>query len=501
MSKAINFYDWVKKITGERTMETENGAVMYKTCGNALVDMNFKVGSYRHCTEEEILRDFDQAYAEDPTLALKWVFYVGDIREGLGERRLFRILVKYVLPRHKNLVGFIAEYNRFDSLFDLFGTAAEADMVEFVKHQLDADFAAMASGKTCSLLGKWMPSVNTSSEKSRSLAKRLCKILGWSEKLYRKNLSALRSYIDVVEKKMCDGKWSEINYSTVPSKANIAYKTAFERHDAERRMEFLKKLLTGEIKINASVAFPHDICHGYLAKTVDPTLEAMWKALPDTIEGKPMIVVRDGSLSMARRIDENSCVTALDVATSLAIYCSERTSRAYRGKFITFSEHPRLVDMSRLSTLRDKLALACDESECGNTNVEVVFGLLLKVAKKNRVKQKDIPMVLIISDMEFDDCVVGYRVDSYSDNAAKKTLFDNIAHKWEIEGYKLPHLAFWNVNSRTNAIPLQKNECGVTLISGFSPNTLKMVTSGKLDPCDVMTTILNGERYEQITVA
>lgn len=74
MSKAIKFYDWVKQNMAERTVETENGAVMYETSCKALLDMNFRVSSYRNCSGEEILRDFDRAYAENPELALKWVF-------------------------------------------------------------------------------------------------------------------------------------------------------------------------------------------------------------------------------------------------------------------------------------------------------------------------------------------------------------------------------------------------------------------------------------------
>lgn len=499
MSKAIKFYDWIKQHMDQNTVETENGAIMYMTSGKKLLDINFKVSSYRNCTEEEILRDFDGAYAENPKLALKWVFYVGDIRNGLGERRLFRTLIKYVLPRHKNLVPFVADYNRFDSLFELFGTAAENDMVEFVKNQLNADFDAMAAGKTCSLLGKWMPSINTSCEKTRSLAKRFRKVLGLTEKEYRQKLSALRGYIDVVEKKLCDGNWSEVNYSTVPSKANLLYKEAFMRHDAARRLLFLDRLSRGEVKINASVAFPHDICHkyttnGYVYTSIDDTLESMWKALPDTLQGTPMIVVRDGSGSMDICVGQGS-TRAIDVATALAIYCSERTSRAYKNRFITFSESPRFVNMSRLSTLRDKLALAYSETECANTNVEAVFDLLLGVACKNHVKQCDIPMVLVISDMEFDHCVDG----NYG--SASPVLFESIRYKWQKAGYKMPRLAFWNVASRTNGVPIQKNECGVTLLSGFSPNVLDMVTDGHLDPRKALDSVLNGDRYNKIVAA
>jgi hypothetical protein len=106
------------------------------------------------------------------------------------------------------------------------------------------------------------------------------------EKEYRKTLSRLRKYLDVVEVKMSAKKWGDINYEAVPSRANLIYNSAFLRNDEQRRKEFLSKLEKGEAKINSSVLFPHDIVHNYLhlpygwyqVKPKDATLEAMWVA-------------------------------------------------------------------------------------------------------------------------------------------------------------------------------------------------------------------------------
>ena len=243
---AADLFAEVKKILDNAKSITENGAVGYQTTGKALLDMNYKVSSYRNRSESEILGDFIKALAEDPVLALKWAFYVGDIREGLGERRLFRILIKYILQSRKDLIKYVSEFNRFDSLFVLFDTDAESDMIDFVKNQLSADMKACASGQSVSLLAKWMPSINTSSEQTKALARRFIAALGVNDKQYRKMLSKLRSKIDVTEIKMCSGDWDKIDYQKVPSKANLNYKDAFLRHDEARRREFLSKLENGE---------------------------------------------------------------------------------------------------------------------------------------------------------------------------------------------------------------------------------------------------------------
>lgn len=496
----VNFYDEVKNVLDQRRAYTENGAVGYETTGKALLDMNFKVPSYRTADEATIINDFIKAYAEDPTLALKWMFYAGDIRQGLGERRLFRVLIKHVLSQQPGFIKFVGEYNRFDSLFELFDTDAETDMVNFVMKQLTADMASVHAGKGCSLLAKWMPSINTSSKETRALAKRFIKAMNIDEKHYRKMLSKLREAIDVTERKLCAGQWSEVDYNAVPSKANLKYNNAFLAHDETRRREFLGKLEKGDkdVKINAGAVFPHDIVSQYRGKLyggqLDGTLEAMWKALPNTVQDKNMIVVRDGSGSMGCPVGGSRNVCALDVATALAIYMAERLPAPFKDKFITFSNKPKLVTLPQ-TNLKDKLVRSYQEAECSNTNIEAVFDLVLKTAVGAKMKQSDIPDILIISDMEFDGCSCDNGCSSNWGHGFRSTLFDEIGKKFAAAGYKLPKMVFWNVNSRSNTIPVRTNDNGVVLMSGFSQNTAKMAMTNKLDPYDALKETLNIERY------
>lgn len=499
----VNFYSKMKTILDQRTALTENGAVSFETSGKALVDLNFKVPSYRGAEENTVLGDWLKAFAEDPTLALKWMFYAGDIRQGLGERRLFKILVKNVLPKYKHLIKFIPEYSRWDIVTELIGTEAEAEAVSLIRSQLDADKKAMSENKPISLLGKWLPSVNTSSKETVAKAHKLCSALGMHPAQYRKMLSKLRAYSNVIEVKICANKWNEINYEAVPSKANLKYKDSFLKHDEARRRQFLGSLSKGEVKINSSVAFPHDIVHSYkrgtcasrsAVKDLDAALEGMWKNLPNIDMSKPMIVVRDGSGSMDVTIP-NSNTQAADVATALAIYCAERNVGPFKNQFITFDDRPSMVTLSDDMSLRDKIIRCFREDSCGSTNIEATMDLILKTAVKNKLKQEDIPDVLIISDMEFNGATtMGWHPSQDRFN----TLFEHIASKFRDAGYKLPSLVFWNVKSRTNSMPLQSNECGLKLLSGFSQNILKMAMSNKLDPFEVLKDTLLSPRYAEI---
>jgi hypothetical protein len=75
------------------------------------------------------------------------------------------------------------------------------------------------------------------------------------------------------------------------------------------------------------------------------------------------------------------------------------------------------------------------------------------------------------------------------------TLFENLTERFERAGYKMPRLVFWNVNSRTNTIPVKQNDMGVALISGFSVNLCNMVLSGETDPYIALVKEIIKERY------
>lgn len=496
---------------------TENGAVGYRTTGKELLDLNFAVASLRKMPDAEVAKRFKKAFCEDQILAMKWLFYARDARQGLGERRLFRVVLEDLVKSNPEMVipviNLIPEYGRFDDLWCLLDDADSASVIyQIVDNQLKQDWENMAAKKPISLIAKWMPSVNASSVKTKEYGKKLCKALKMTEREYRKALSKLRKYLDVVEVKMSDKNWSEIKYEAVPSRANLIYNSAFLRNDEARRREYLGKLEKGETKINASTLFPHDIVHKYMnggmwsrsLKTKDATIEALWNALPDTVKGcGNTIVVADGSGSMTSTVDNNSHVTALEVANALAIYFAEHSSGQFKDKYITFSERPQFVDFSNCNSLHSKLQKALTHNEVANTNIEAVFDLILTAAVNNHMHQEDLPAnILIISDMEFDSCATCNRYDRYSyRNRIPQTLFDTIAQKYANAGYKMPRLVFWNVNSRTGTIPVKNNELGVALVSGFSVNVAKMVMSGKTDPFECLLETLNSERYAPVEEA
>lgn len=503
------------------TSVTENGALGYRTAGKALLDLNFAVSSLRNASPEEIINCFVKAYYEDSLLAVKWLFFAGDVRQGLGERRLFQTLFIYLAENHiesaRALMPLIPEYARWDIVVSLISTPLADEAVSMLAKQLTADRRNMENSAPISLCAKWLPSENASAKQTKYLARILAKKLSMTAREYRQMLSAFRKYLNITEVMMSSGKWSDIQYEAVPSKANLIYNKAFLRNDEERRRSFLESVKQGERQIHADVLFPHDIVHSYRASSevkadrsgihvirhiqpLDTTLEELWRSLPDYVQGAGnTLCIADGSSSMLSRIGKTN-LSCLDVANALAIYFSERCTGPFKDCYISFSQAPQLVDLSKGKSLHDKIEIALHYNEVANTNLEAVFELILLTAVKNHMKQADLPAnLLILSDMEFDSATK-HRVEN-TWIAPDEKLFETFAKRYSQYGYRLPRLIFWNICSRTGTIPVKENALGVTLVSGFSPIIAKMVLSNEVDPYRALTEQLALPRYDAVEQA
>lgn len=477
---------------------TENGALAYRSTQSFCLDMFFKAGAMRNSSPAEISDMVTRAYAEDPDKTMKIIFFARDARGGLGERRFFRCAVSALVkiaPRavEKNIPLF-AEYGRFDDLCVLLGTPIENAAASEIKAQLNKDIAAMVDKKPASLLAKWLPSVNTSSQETRNMGRRMAALLGMSEREYRKTLSALRRYTDILENRLRERDYT-FRYEVQPSCAMFKYRQAFSRNDGERYSEFLNEVEKGKAKLHADRLFPYDIVraalNGNVSESERRSLDAAWKALPDLTAAKRenALAVIDGSGSMTCGCGG---IRPIDAALSLGIYFAEHNKGAFANHFITFSETPQLVEIKGRDIV-EKANYCRTFNEVANTDLEAVFKLILKTAIKNKVPTSEMPTKLyIISDMQFDFCVTG---------GNNEVLFRAVRKLYRSYGYELPEIIFWNVNSRCDAIPVTRSETGAALVSGYSPAVFDMVMGGECSPETVMNRILCSERYAAVTAA
>ena len=158
---------------------TENGAVALTTTGSKVYDMFAFGAAYRNRSDSDCLLLFKKAYEEDPILALKCLFYIRDCRGGQGERRFFRICMRWLARTYPtvaaNLIEQIPEYGRYDDLFELFNTPVESAVLQFITDQLVLDMGSIVDNdiKGISLLAKWMPSENAHSKIAKERARKM----------------------------------------------------------------------------------------------------------------------------------------------------------------------------------------------------------------------------------------------------------------------------------------------------------------------------------------
>ena len=462
---------------------TENGGLALSTTGDKLLNLFAVLGALRS-RPTDVVDKFKLAYRENADLATKMVFYTRDIRGGLGERTVGRFMLRELALLYPEVVTAnlknIVKFGRYDDLFVFFDTSVETDMIEFIKKQLVLDYKCMKSYQQVSLLAKWMPSINASSEHTKALAHRFVKAFKTTPREYRKTLSTLRKYIDVTEVKMSANKWTDIDYKTVPSNAMSNYGSAFARHDYEGFSRYMDAVKSGDVKINAATLYPYNVIATMYGNR--DVAEAQWKALPNYVEGdNNFLIMADVSDSMLGR--------PMATSVGLAIYFAERNHGAFANKFMTFTDTPRIVDVTG-NTLLEKYR-SVTERVGYNTNLEAAFDAILSTAVRTHCPQADLPKALvIISDLEID----------YWDGGSL-TFTEEMHKRFADAGYEMPKLVYWNVDSRKDTFLASKNDPNTILVSGQSASTFKNLIKGiDFSAYEIMVETLNDPRYDCVVV-
>ena len=429
---------------------------------------------------QDAVKLFEKAFFEDKQTAIRILFWIRDIRGGQGEREIFRKCLNHLIDldvsTYEKILKYIPEYGRWDDMIcDRNHVNVYSDkVIEIISLQLNKDLMS----ETPSLLAKWLPSENASSKITRENASILIERLGMTPKQYRKILSKLRKKIHLLEQDMSKNKWNEIKYDKLPSQAFRKHIYAFNRHDENRFKSYLENVHEGKTKLNTSTLTTEEVFD--TIKIDSKASNVIWESLENFVpEDLNAIVVADVSGSMSGR--------PLKICTSLALYFAERNKGEFSNKFITFSEHPELVEILG-DTLEQKLRNIETAYWGMNTNLEAVFNLLLKAAE-NSTKEEIPKVIYIISDMEFDCCVEN----------SNDTIFENARKKWNEKGFELPTVVFWNVAARNIQTAATKFDKNVSLISGSNQSSFKLAFENKT-PLDLMNETVNSERYSQIII-
>ena len=502
--------------------------ILKRTWNNAVTNestLNFNLDMFAYSSRdpkqdyEKNKNRFKNALIENDKTALANLLYTLDIRNGKGERALFKSYFYTLIEMNKDcaiqILPYIPELGRWDYVFEGIGTEIEENVYELIRAYLMMDIKNYNENKPVSLLAKWLPSIKTHNKKNY-FAVKLAKKLNLTEKEYRKILSKLRDRLNIVEKHITNKEYEKIDYISVPSKAMVKYKNLFFTKDEVRFKEFIEELKDSK-KAKYDNLFMNDFAKMYLDnlmkiginyfyertikeacrllfnnfflkdleensqilsqnfKNEKNLINTMWKKQSKIEFDKNVLVVADTSGSMQG--------TPFETAISLAIYISQNNkSEEWRNRFIIFSSDCIEYSYNKnaeFTDIIDEIPLIVD-----NTDIDKVFTKILNDSLEKNLPQLD--EVIIISDMEFD-------------MVQDKKDMSNFKH-WKSEfakyNYELPKIIFWNVARNVESFPVTKLDYGTCLVSGYSKNILKSIIDiENFDPIDIMLKTLEKKNY------
>lgn len=454
--------------------QTENGAIQFNTTGKSVLDLFASIGSCREMAKSHpdvLIKKFYEAFVEDPKKAIAILFWARSIRDGAGERNVFRVIVKWLLSDAKTGYSTIIQ----DNIEQIANLGYWKDLV-FVYDNTDnlnlknkiVSLWCKAIEEFNKLAMKWLP-------KNHELYRRVKDYFKVTNKAFRKIIKNA----DTVEQKMCAQKWEDIDVSKVPSQAFNNYKKTFFKHIGAEKV-IADAMLNG---LNTGAIYPHEITkifRQYSSDDIVKIADIQWKNLKDFVdEEQKFITVCDMSGSMDWKVGNT---TAMNIAIALSLYCSERLTGPFKNKIIAFNDEAAIITDNPNKSIFDRYKEIENYSSWGTTtNIISVFKTILKLALQAE-SPKDIPSsVLILSDMQFNS---GVRYDT--------SLMDSIRSQYKKHGIKMPSVIYWNL-VETNTGFHDSQYDNVAFASGFNPKLLKAIFEGSKYSTDA-----NGEQTVKI---
>ncbi|KAL3625198.1 hypothetical protein CASFOL_030652 [Castilleja foliolosa] len=183
----------------------------------------------------------------------------------------------------------------------------------------------------------------------------------------------------------------------------------------------------------------------------------------------------------------------MNVSAVLGVLVSELSKKNWKGRVITFNRKMVLQNVEGRS-LVEKIKFVHTKKTYGKPNLQKVFDTLLKVAVDGKLEPNQmIKRLFVFSDMGF---VQG-------SEKLWETDYEAIVRKFTEKGYGecVPEIVFWKLGD-SEATPVQANQPGVALVSGFSNNllTLLLEYDGIFNPEAVMEAAISGQEYQKLQV-
>jgi hypothetical protein len=500
---------------------TNNGAVSLETTKNNIVDFFMKFS--RTISDKDMENYLSLCWKESPEKTVAIIFNGRDRNNGKKEKNISNramIWLKNNKPEtyKNNIMTYIDKYGCWK---DVMYINFNADMdrynmfeLKLIANKLMEDKELLLKGENVSLCAKWAPSEKDKYDRRKHSATRIAKILFPEEQKYlmqryrTEYLTPLREKINIVEKKMCNNEWTDIDYEHVPGVAIKRLKNAFMKHDSEGYNKYLSDVRNGVKSIKVTGILPHELVNYYLELSknvserewyndcngctcdcpcncekedkeeleeikyeINETVELQWKTMVENIKKDGVlneilpIVDVSGSMFSA----SNGSVPA-QVAIALGLLISECSTGIFKNKVITFSDTPDFHYIEG-ETLFDRINNITKMNAGTSTNFEATSDLIIDFAKKYGLTQENMPKKLIcLTDMQFNSSIGAYDEEAgeagedyeageyceagedYEAGEVKKpddkliTLHKTIIEKYKKNNYIAPKFIYWDLS-------------------------------------------------------
>ena len=379
-------------------------------------------------------------------------------------------------------------------------------------------------------------------------------------KEYRKALAVMRDSLDVPEVKECANKWAEIDFNRVTSLAlnrkMKAYLNELQKDskmgtgdydetgdrfpDKEDRVTARKHLIDLIVKkstVKGKDLMPHELVENVRgrrsSKAEGLVVNAQWKTLRESVvamaeerraelEKKEMEKYgwegveggKGGGGKGRMDLEKIICMadvsgsmsgTPMSVSIAMGILLSEICHEKFRDLVLTFDDHPVFHDLTRCADFSDKVASLARAPWGGSTNFEGAMKLIADVVRREKLKQEEVPDLMVVSDMQFNEAHNGYYSgsrDSPWSTASEniKEMFKKLGEEIHGEPLEAPKIIFWNVRTGSTGLPATADEEGVVCLSGYSASLMKFVLSGEMEDEEKEEIVVDKETGEVTVV-
>ena len=367
---------------------------------------------------------------------------------------------------------------------------------------------------------------------------------------YRKLISRLSAALDVPEQKMCAAQWRLIAPAGVPAACLNKKRRAFmnqnpekfksgksnpnkdgvRRPDDEDRVEcrkiwdaFLEASKAGKCAVHGRNLLITDLVKKYKDKlsrcrTIqeDEILEAQFRDMLGRIDQEiteESVDPNSAAANIVPLVDVSGSMNGLpmDAAIGLGILLSLLIKHpAFHRRVLSFTSTPSWHNLGSSNSLAELIQNVMSTPWGMTTNIEIALKLVIVACREAGIEDGNLPKLAIFSDMQFDAARRPDRMGlRYGPSAPEPwdTQYMRLEKICRENGYsKVPEVIFWNLRGDTDNVPVKSDTKGTVMMSGFSPNLLKLFLTGKLDsvagerpdPNEAVQVVMRSERYNRV---